>query len=452
MFDLIIRNGTLVSAETVSQTDLAVQDGRIAAIGNGFEARDAIDADGKYIIPGAIDPHVHLEMPAGEFQSSDDWESGTIAAACGGTTTVIDFVEPEGEQSLAEALSDRRALADGRSVIDYGLHMTIANAQPATLAQIQGIVASGCTSFKTYTIYAGFHLDDDELLAVFGAVHEQGGIVLVHAENAAIVKRLQQQLLTAGKTGPENHPLSRPAYAEAEAVQRCLALAESTQASLYIVHLSTAEGINALTAARKRGVHATGETCSQYLALTAESYLAEGFEAAKYICSPPLRSEVDRLRLWEALIDGELDIVATDHCPFFYSGQKDLRRNDFTRIPGGIPGIESRLALLHTLGVQTGKISLNRWVEICSTGAAKTFGLYPRKGSLEIGADADLVIFDPEKEVTLSQDLLHENVDYTPYEGFKLKGYPTLTMSRGEIIFARGEFVGRKGNGKFLAR
>lgn len=452
MYDLAILNGTLVTADDAIKADLAISSGKFAAIGDGFEAASTIDASEKLVLPGAIDPHVHLEMPIGSTQSSDDWRSGTIAAACGGTTTVIDFVEPEDDQTLAEALTSRRELAAGCSAIDYGLHMTITNAQAATLAQIPGIVAAGCPSFKTYTIYEGFRLNDDELLSVLETVRLAGGWVLVHAENSAIIAMGQKQLLADGKTGPENHPISRPAIAEVEAIQRTLALAETADASIYIVHISTAGGIEALCTARRRGVSASGETCTQYLMLTDERYDAEGFEAAKYVCSPPLRGEDDRQRLWKALSDHELDIVATDHCPFFFEGQKDLGRDDFTHIPGGMPGIESRLALLYTFGVRTGKISLSRWVETCSTAAAKIFGLYPRKGSLEIGADADLVIFDPSLEVTLSSKILHESVDYTPYEGQQLTGYPLTTIARGEVLYTDGEFVGPLGRGRFLSR
>ncbi len=451
-YDLVIANGTVITDQDVLEQDIAISNGKIAALGQGFVANSIIDAQDKLVFPGAIDPHVHFEMPAGSTQSSDNWQSGSIAAACGGTTTVIDFVEPEAGQTLAEALAARRSLADGNSVIDYGLHMTICQADQDTLDQIPGIVKAGCSSFKTYLVYEGFALDDAEFLKVLSAVRDAGGLTLVHAENAAIVEYESSILLAKGHNGPKNHLLSRPAISEAEAIQRALVLAEVAEASLYIVHISTAAGLEALLQAQERGVRASGETCIQYLILSDDLYLEPGFEAAKYVCSPPLRSHADRKRLWNALSAGELNIVATDHCPFNFNGQKDLGRTDFTAIPGGLPGVESRLSLLYTHGVWTGLLSTSRLVEICCTEPAKTFGLYPQKGTIKVGADADLVVFDPEWKRTLSEKVLHENVDYTPYEGMQVHGYPIMTIQRGEILCRDGEFVAHQGLGEFIPR
>ena len=464
IFDTVIRGGTLITPSGPVNADLGIAGGRIAAIGFDLVGERVIDATGKLVLPGAIDPHVHLQMPAGAVTSSDDWETGTIAAACGGTTTVIDFVEPEvvdvrrGEVTspLRDALAARRAEAEGRAVIDFGLHMTLLDASPATLAEIPSVVEAGCTSFKTYLTYAGFKLDDDAFIAALEAVGRAGGIALVHAENDAGIRYLQRKFLAEGHVSPRYHPLSRPPGTEAEAIERALALAEIAGCPLYVVHVSTQRGAEAVSRARARGQTAIGETCPQYLLLTDAEYDRPGFEGAKFICSPPLRKAADNAALWAHLAADDLSTVGTDHCPFFYAGQKDLGAPDapppFNRIPGGMPGIESRLALLYTFGVAQGRLSLARWIDVCCTAPARLFGLAGRKGALTVGADADVVIFDPEREVTISRASLHENCDYTPYEGYQLKGYPVLTMLRGRVIARDGEFVGGSGGGRFLVR
>jgi len=449
--DLVIQGGTLVTPAESFNADLGIRDGRIAAIGQDLSAPEMIDATGLLVLPGAIDPHVHLEMPVGVTASSDDFVTGSIAAACGGVTTFIDFVEPGPNQPLTTALAERRAAAEGRAVTDFALHMTLLNASPQTLAEIPAVVAAGSTSFKGYTTYDGFRLSDAEFLALMPAVRDAGGLMIVHAENDAIVQAMRTQLVAAGQLGPSAHPRSRPAVAEAEAVERILALAEVSAAPTYIVHISTARGAQAVARARRRGQAAFGETCPQYLVLTEAEYNRPGFEGAKFVCSPPLRTPADQNGLWRALAQGDVQTVGTDHCPFFYAGQKELGREIFTAIPGGIPGIEARLALLHTFGVRQGRISLQRWVQVCSTGPARMFGLYPRKGTLVPGADADVVLFDPNKQLTLSHSILHENVDYTPYEGLHLTGYPVFTLRRGEVLMREGEYVGQTA-GQYLAR
>ncbi len=453
-FDLIIHGGALVTGRDMLHTDLGIRDGRIVAWGalERESAAQRVDASGLLVLPGAVDPHVHLAMPAGDLRTADDWRSGTLAAACGGVTTVLDFVEPEAGQSLLDALAQRRAEAEAGAVIDFGLHVTLTNAAPETLAQIPDVVAAGASSFKTYTTYAGFALDDVALLAVMEAVAAAGGLTLTHCENDAIVQRATAYFLERGLTAPRHHPRSRPAAAEGEAIERVLALAEVAGVSAYIVHISTARGVGALARAQQRGQRAYGETCPHYLLLTDTEYERPGFEGAKFVCAPPLRTAEDHAALWDALKTGVLHTVGTDHCAFNFDGQKDLGRDDFSRIPSGLPGIEVRLALLHTFGVGWGRLSLNRWVEVCCENPARIFGLYPRKGTLAPGADADIVLFDPQKRIILSTDTLHEAVDYTPYAGLKLEGYPVAVYARGALLAQNGVFVGEGARGRYLAR
>ena len=450
MYDLVITNGLLVTAEAVTQADLGITGGRIAAFGERLPGREIMDATEKLVLPGAVDEHIHLEMPVGEFASSDDFYTGTVAAACGGTTTVVDFAEPGAGQPLVEALARRRAKADGKVVIDYGLHMTLSRADDATLAQVPDSIEAGAASFKLYMAYEGLRLDDGGLLRALAALREHGGRVLVHAENHHAISYLTARALARGRTGPENHPLTRPDVMEAEAIHRLLALAHVTRTPLVLAHLSCALGLSEVRAARERGQTVWVETCPQYLLLDEDEYLRPGFEGAKFVMAPPPRTAADRSALWAGLTAREIDTVATDHCPFFYSTQKIRGRDDFSRIPGGAPGIETRLALLYTHGVRAGRLSHERWVEICCTEPARRFGLAPRKGTLSIGADADLVIFDPHRRVTLRAETLHQNVDYCPYEGWQVHGYPETVLSRGEVIVRNGDFTGAAGRGQFL--
>lgn len=450
MFDLVISDGTLITTEATLRADLGISGSRIAAIGSNLTGQERLDAAGMLVLPGAIDEHVHLQMPVGEFASSDDFYTGTVAAACGGTTTVIDFAEPKADQLLVEALVERQAEAEGKVVIDYGLHMTLSRADDETLYQVPASIEAGASSFKLYMAYEGLRLDDGGLLRTLAALGEHGGRVLVHAENHHAIAYLTALALAQGRTGPENHPLTRPALMEAEAIHRLLALAQVTGTPLVLAHLSCEEGLEEVRSARGRDQTVWVETCPQYLLLDEQEYRRPGFEGAKYVMAPPPRTGADRAALWAGLSTGEIDTVATDHCPFFYETQKIRGRDNFARIPGGAPGIETRLSLLYTHGVLAGRLTPERWVEVCCTLPARRFGLAPRKGTLAVGADADIVIFDPERRVTLSADSLHQNVDYCPYEGWEVQGYPVGVLSRGEVIVHHGEFVATAGRGQFL--
>jgi dihydropyrimidinase len=389
-------------------------------------------------------------MPVGQTSSSDDWFTGTRAAICGGTTTVIDFVEPASGETLQTALEKRKGEAFLKSVADYSLHMTITDSQPDTLNQIPQMIEEGVTSFKCYLTYEGFRLTDEQLLQVLAAVKQAGGLVMVHAENDAAIAYLQHELINASKLAPQYHAVSRPANTETEAVARALLLAEVTKAAIYLVHLSAAGSATAIHEAKRRRVNCFAETCPQYLLLDDRELSRPGFEGAKFVCSPSLRTENDQETLWEGLSNKVIDTIGTDHCPFFFFGQKELGRDNFTKIPGGIPGIESRLALIHSFGVMENRISLERWVEVCCTDPARIFGLYPQKGTLQEGSDADIVVFDPHQKKLLTRSVLHENVDYTPYEGMELTGYPVFTFLRGKMQFQQGTFIGKAGSGRFL--
>jgi dihydropyrimidinase len=402
------------------------------------------------VLPGAVDEHVHLQMPVGEFTSSDDFYTGTVAAACGGTTTVIDFVEPGPGQPLLDALAARQAEARDQVVVDYGLHMTLSRADDATLAQVPASIEAGSASFKLYMAYDGLRLDDGGLLRALAALRDSGGRALVHAENHFAITYLTAQVLAAGRTGPENHPRTRPDWMEAEAIHRLLSLARVTGTPLVLAHLSCELGLEEVRRARAYAQTVWVETCPQYLLLDEKEYRRPGFEGAKFVMAPPPRTGADRAALWAGLVAGEVDTVATDHCPFFYETQKTRGRDNFARIPGGAPGIETRLALLYTHGVRTGRLTPERWVDVCCTAPARRFGLAPRKGTLAIGADADVVIFDPQRRVTLSYETLHQNVDYTPYEGWEVQGYPVTVLSRAEVIVSNARFVAEKGRGHFL--
>jgi dihydropyrimidinase len=449
--DLVIKGGTLVSNSGVSQADIGIQDGKIVNIAPGLKGREEISAAGMLVLPGGVDPHVHIEMPTAVTTTSDNWETGSKAAAFGGTTTVIDFIEPRyPKQPLMESFQERLSQAQGQSAIDFSLHMTLCAADTETLQQIAGVVAAGIPSFKMYTTYTGFHLSDEELLSAFEAIGKAKGLAIVHAESDSIIQHSVGQLKNAGRLSVGDFPLSRPAIAEKEAVERVLNLANHAGTPVYIVHVSTHSGSAAIARARQNGQSAWGETCPQYL-LFEESCVKTGdFSGARFVCCPPLRTRQDQESLWTALAKGSLQTVGTDHCAFNYYGQKELGKDSFLEIPSGMPGIELRLALLYTYGVKTGRLTMEQWVELCCTAPARLFGLYPRKGGLLRGADADIVIFDPDHNETITHSAIHENVDYTPYEGLNLAGKVRTTLLRGQALVRDGVWVGDRRGGNFV--
>jgi len=449
MFDLVIKNGTIITTEATYQADVGIQGGNLFALGRDLSGHREIDATAKLVTPGAIDVHVHLQMPIGDNVSADDFFSGTRAAALGGTTTIIDFVEPEPEQTLLQALAARRAEADGRVVIDYGLHMTIGPTEMDKLDQVPAAAGAGCATFKLYMAY-GLRLDDGQLLQVLETVRDAGGLPIVHAENWDVICNLIARNLAVGRTEPRWHPRSRPAPMEGEAAGRVIDLATLAGTPLYIFHVSCGDVVERIATAQRRGLPVYGETCPQYLFLTDALYERPGVEGALPVCAPPLRTEADQIQLWAALAQDKLQVVSTDHCPFTQA-DKAKGLGDFSRIPGGVPSIEARFPLVYAYGVRTGRFSLNRWVDICCTTPARLFGL-THKGTIAVGYDADLVVFDPERQVRLSPQTLHENVDWTPYDGLEVTGWPQVTLSRGELIAENGQFQGQAGRGRFVAR
>jgi dihydropyrimidinase len=453
-YDLVIKRGTIVTASDVFKADVAVKDGIIEALGQDIkgDGADIIDAQDKYVFPGGIDVHTHLEMPFGGTLSSDDFETGTIAAACGGTTTIIDFAIQAKGQSLEEAAKTWHKKADGKSVIDYGFHIAITDMNESILNEMPKAIKNGYSSFKLFMTYDGLRVNDDVLLKALIMAKENGGLICVHAENYYIIDYLVKKFYKEGKIEPKYHAFSRPMMAEAEAVSRAIKIANFVDAPLYIVHLSCKDSLIEVSKVRDKGFSIMAETCPQYLLLSDEKYEEPDFMGAKYVMSPPLRPKENLKFLWDGLAQGKLQVVSTDHCPFFLKGQKDLGREFFGKIPNGAPGLEARMALIYSYGVGMGKLSIQRFVEVTATNPAKIFGLYPSKGSIAVGSDADIVIFDPNIKKVITKSKLHENVDYTPYEGFEVTGYPVTTILRGNIIVENGNFIGEKGFGSFLKR
>jgi dihydropyrimidinase len=451
----LIRHGTVVTATGASVADVLIEGERIAQVGPHLDATAEAtwDATGRYVIPGGVDVHTHLDMPLGDTVSADDFESGTIAAAFGGTTAIVDFAVQDRGRPMREAWEAWMRKAQGRAAVDYGFHMIVTDLPLAGLEEMDALVAEGVTTFKLFMAYPGrLMVDDETIFRALRRTTENGAMVLMHAENGGVIDELVRQALAAGHTAPKFHALTRPPRTEAEATHRAIALAEMAGAPIYIVHVSCAEAVEEVAAARGRGAEALGETCPQYLLLSDELYDQPGFEGAKYVMSPPLRPREGQERLWRALADGDLQVVATDHCPFRMRDQKTLGRDDFSKIPGGAPGIETRMSLLYDGGVRAGRLSLSRFVELTATNPAKLFGLYPRKGVIAAGSDADLVVWDPEREVTWSAATHHMRVDYNPYEGRVAKGAPDLVLSRGRPVIEAGKFVGHAGAGQFLKR
>ncbi|MFN8457902.1 MAG: dihydropyrimidinase [Anaerolineae bacterium] len=449
-YNLVIKNGRLITASEDFLADIAITGDTIAAIGQNLKGSKEINANGLYVIPGAVDGHVHLQMPFADIVTADSFEQGTIAAACGGVTTIIDFVEPEKGQALVEALDQRREQADGQVVIDYGLHMTLLDPDPLILAQVPAAYAAGCATFKMYTAYPNFYLADDELYRAMIAIAETGGLAVVHAENYPVITEVWKRFMAEGKVEAKWHPHSRPALTEAEAVNRVLSIAHLAGAPTLIFHISCGEAAREVAYAKERGWAAFGETCPQYLTLPDDIYERPYMPGTWFICQPPIRGSAQAAALWQALSQGSIDIISTDHCPFPAEVKKRGEQN-FTQTPGGVSGIETRLALSHTFGVRAGHLTLNRWVEACCTLPADLHGL-TRKGHLLPGYDADIVLFDPDKQITYSAEVLHSNLTYSPYEGITVTGAPVMTISRGEIIVENDRFIGTRGRGRFLTR
>lgn len=449
MVDIVIGGGTVITPAGPLVADVAIADGKIAALGLGLDAPQRIDATGCYVIPGAVDPHVHLQLALGGRVSSDSFLAGTIAAACGGTTTVVDFADPLPGQTLLAGLAARRAEADGQVAVDYGLHMTLPATHagdPGALAQVADAVAAGCATFKLYQAYPRMMLEDVPLLRALQAIGAAGGRAVLHAETGPVLDALRADALAAGHTAPIWHAYTRPARLEATAIHRAAELAHLAGCPLHIFHVGCAEAAAEIAAATRRGVNISGETCPQYLLLDAETHLG-GAAGELYVCAPPLRTPVDQGALWDALADGTLGMVSTDHCPWT---RAEKQQPDFTLIPGGVPGIEARLALLFHAGVNGGYLSLARWVEVCCAAPAAWMGL-PTKGQLLPGYDADVVIFDPQRAKTLSPETLHETAGWTPYDGLEVVGWPRTVLLRGEVIVRDEVYMGET-MGRFVPR
>ena len=452
---LLITRGTIVTATDQYRGDIFIEGEKIAAIGTSLTmtADRSIDAAGKYVFPGGIDVHTHLDMPFGGTTSADDFESGTVAAAHGGTTTIVDFAIQYKGQTLHHAWDTWMKKAEGKAAIDYGFHMIITELSDQVEQEMDALVHQGVTSFKLFMAYPGVFMQDDA--TIFRALlrtGKNGGTICMHAENGGVIDVLVKRALADGKTAPKYHALTRPARAEGEATHRAIALAEMADVPIYIVHLSATEALEMVTEARDRGLPAYAETCPQYLFLSYDNYEEPGFEGAKYVMSPPLRVKDTQDRLWRGLAFNDLQAISTDHCPFCMKEQKTLGQGDFSKIPNGAPGIETRMSLVYDGGVRTGRISLNRFVELTSTSPAKIFGLFPRKGTIAPGSDADIIVFDPDRKIRLSARTLHMKVDYNPYEGREVTGATDTVVSRGRVIVDGGTFTGRVGAGSFLKR
>ena len=459
----LITGGTVVTAADTFKADVLVDGEKIVAVGAELKAAGAkrIDASRKLVIPGGIDVHTHMELPFGGTMASDDFETGTAAAAFGGTTTIVDFAVQGFGEPLEKARDVWMTKARGKAVIDYGLHMIVRDVSDKVLREMETMVKDGISSFKLFMAYPGVFMVDDA--AIFKALvrsAEIGGLICMHAENGGVIDVLVKKALAARHTEPKWHALTRPPEAEGEATGRAFKLAEMAGGvPLYIVHLSAAQALEQVRLFRDRGLPAYAETCPQYLFLSYDNYEEPGFDGAKYVMSPPLRPRWHQDELWKGLQRNDLQVVSTDHCPFCmkegFKGlpkQKELGKGDFSKIPNGAPGVETRMALLFDGGVAQGRITASRWVELTATTPAKIMGLFPRKGTIAAGSDADIVIWDPKATQTLSAKTHHMRVDYNPYEGRKVKGKAVTVLSRGEVIVDDGTLRAKKGRGKFLKR
>ena len=455
MPDTLIRNGTVVTAAETKPADVLIEGERIKEVRAGIPANGArvIDAAGMYVIPGGIDAHTHLDMPFGGTTSADDFETGTRAAAFGGTTSIVDFAIQGRGTKMRAALDTWWKKAEGRACIDYGLHMIVTDLGGAGLEDMDEMVDEGVASFKLFMAYPNvLMVDDATIFRALSQTAKNGALICMHAENGSVIDVIIARALAEGKTAPVYHALTRPPRAEAEAVHRAIAMAEIAGAPVYIVHLSSEDALHEVREARDRGVPAFAETCPQYLLLSIEELERPNFEGAKYVFTPPLRPKEHQPKLWDGLKHDHLQVVSTDHCPFCFEDQKILGKDDFTKIPNGGPGIENRLQLMYHHGVNKGQLSLNRFVELTSTTPARIFGMYPKKGEIAPGSDADLVIWDPDAALTISAKTHHMRVDYSMFEGYEVRGNARTVLSRGEVIVDGGEFLGKAGRGNYLKR
>jgi dihydropyrimidinase len=452
----LIKNGAVVSADKTFAADVLIEGATIKEVRPGIPAEPGhavLDATGMLLLPGGIDAHTHLDMPFGGTTSSDDFETGTRAAAIGGTTTIVDFAIQARGTKMRDALDTWWKKAESKACIDYGLHMIVTDLPDAGLEDMDDLVREGVASFKLFMAYPNvLMVDDATIFRALKQTSKNGALICMHAENGSVIDVIVRQALAEGKTAPIYHALTRPTLAEAEAVHRAIALAEMAGVPIYIVHLSSEDALNQVREARDRGLPAFAETCPQYLLLSIDDMNVPGFESAKYVFTPPLREKENLPKLWDGLKSDNLQVVSTDHCPFCFEDQKALGKDDFTKIPNGGPGIENRLQLLHHHGVSAGKITLNRFVEIVSTAPARIFGMYPKKGAIAPGSDADIVVWDSKAEHLISAKTHHMRCDYSMFEGFQVQGNARQVFSRGELIVEYGRYVGRVGRGQYLRR
>ena len=455
---VLFKGGTIVNATGRYVADVFADGDKIKAIGIDLDnpADEVVDAKGLYILPGAIDPHTHISMPFMGTYAQDDYQSGTIAAACGGVTCVVDFDLQQKGESLLQAIERKKALAEGKAVVDYSLHPAVMDPRPEVVAEVKKACQEyGTPSFKIFMVY-DFRVDDATMIKLLEETKKYGGLVQVHAENVYIIQHMNELLAKEGKLEPYYHAVSRPNIAEEEAIGRAAKMVELTGSRIYIVHLSSKEGLWKVKEARDRGIDVYAETCPQYLVLDETRYKEPDWNGAKYVMSPPLRTKESNAALWMGLKGDDLQVVATDHCPFDFKGKKDMfGKDDYKKIPNGAPGIETLLMVVHSEGVAKGRISLERMVDVLSTGTARMFGLKD-KGEIAVGKDADIVVFNPQQKFTITQSKLHMNVDYTPYEGMEITGMPSFVYSRGKKVAQwngkQMEFVGEVGRGRFIKR
>jgi dihydropyrimidinase len=453
---ILIKGGRVITAADDYVGDVFVEDERISLIGESLDiqADRTIDASGKYVLPGGVDPHTHLDMPFGGTVTIDDVESGQTSAAFGGTTTHVDFIiQPQGS-SFADALEDWRGKANGKQVIDMGYHMAVTDLKEGgTLEELASLPDQGITSYKLFMAYKGaLMVDDETLFKTMQVAADTGALVMVHAENGDAIDVLVKEALAAGHTEPKYHALTRPPETEGEATNRAIQLARVAGSPLYVVHVSCAESVEPIQLAREKGWDVWGETCTQYFFIDYTFLERPNFEGGKYVYTPPPRDKANQDVLWNAVRTDTLSAISTDHCAFLWDGQKTMGKDDFSKIPNGGPGLENRLQMIHEFGVRDSRISLNRMVELLSTNPAKLFGLYPRKGTIAVGSDADIVVFDPEKRVTISAATHHSKTDYNLFEGTEVTGTPDVVLLRGNVLVEGDELVASPGIGQFVAR